>query len=40
MYNNKTEKIRLAYEEKIKAQITNSLHKISEKLSKTIDELK
>ncbi len=40
MYNNKTEKIRLAYEEKIKAQITNSLHKISEKVSKAVDELK
>ncbi len=37
MYNNKTEKIRLAYEDKIKAQITNSLQKISEKVSKTID---
>lgn len=32
MYNNKTETIRLAYEEKIKAQITNSLNKIFEKV--------
>jgi hypothetical protein len=35
MYNHKTETIRLAYEEKIKAQITNSLQKIFDKVSKS-----
>lgn len=34
MFNNKTEKIRLAYEDKIKSQISNSLYKILEKVSK------
>jgi hypothetical protein len=37
MFNSKTEKIRLAYEEKIKAQITNSLHKIYEKVVNTMN---
>jgi hypothetical protein len=32
MYDNKTEKIRLAYEDKIKSQITNSLTKVLEKV--------
>jgi hypothetical protein len=35
MYNHKTEIIRLAYEEKIKAQITNSLQKIFDKVSES-----
>ena len=38
MFNNKTEKIRLAYEDKIKAQISNSLHKIYEKVVKSVDK--
>ena len=33
MYDNKTEKIRLAYEDKIRSQISNSLIKILDKVS-------
>jgi hypothetical protein len=33
MFDNKTEKIRLAYEDKIRSQISNSLNKILEKVS-------
>jgi hypothetical protein len=33
MFDNKTEKIRLAYEDKIRSQISNSLIKILDKVS-------